>query len=118
MIHEVEGIDQIPLERIAKINKIEISIVNNILRRLIETQHIQGFLETSGTYDTLNDDLLIVGSNKIKCYIHEAEISISAPHFKCSSCFRSICSTCYATLRDQGVSSCVFCGSELEKEMD
>jgi hypothetical protein len=118
MIHEVEGIDQIPLERIAKINKIEISIVNSILRRLIETQHIQGFLETSGTYDTISDDLLIVGSNKIKCYIHEAEISISAPHFKCSSCFRSICSNCYSTLRDQGVSNCVFCGGELEKEMD
>ncbi|MHA2346384.1 MAG: hypothetical protein ACXACP_06675, partial [Candidatus Hodarchaeales archaeon] len=118
MIHEVEEIDQIPLERIAKINKIDISIVNSILRRLIETQHIQGFLDTSGTYDTTTDDFLVIRSNKIKCYFHEAEISLSDPHFKCISCFRSFCIDCHSTMSDQGVSNCVFCGGDLQQEMD
>jgi len=46
MIHEIEGEKQISLQRIAKITKLEVPMVNIILSYLIEQQLIQGFLET------------------------------------------------------------------------
>ncbi|MHA1975684.1 MAG: hypothetical protein ACW98I_02155 [Candidatus Hodarchaeales archaeon] len=115
MIHDLEGIRQIPLSRIAQINKLEIPLVNLILRNLVETQLIQGFLDTSGTYDTASDDFLILGSDKIRCYLHEGEISISAPHYQCLTCFRSVCPDCYTTMKETNMSNCMFCGGEMQQ---
>lgn len=114
MIHDIEGEKQIPLTRIAKLNHLDISLVNTILRHLVEHQLIQGFLETSGTYDTVSDDYLILGSNKINCYMHEGEISISDPHYQCTTCFRSVCPDCFNTMREKGMNSCVYCSGELK----
>ncbi|PWI47625.1 hypothetical protein CEE45_10690 [Candidatus Heimdallarchaeota archaeon B3_Heim] len=114
MIHDIEGKKQIPLTRIARVNKLEIPLVNMILRNLVEQQLIQGFLDTSGTYDTASDDYLILGSDKIRCYLHEGEISISAPHYQCLTCFRSVCPECYSTMKETNMSNCMFCGGEMQ----
>ena len=114
-IHDIEGKKQIPLVRIARINKLDIPLVNMILRHLVEQQLIQGFLDTSGTYDTASDDYLVLGSDKIRCYLHEGEISISAPHYQCLTCFRSVCPDCYTTMKETNMSTCMFCGGEMQK---
>jgi hypothetical protein len=114
MIHEIEGKKQITLERIARVNKIEIPLVNKILSYLIEKQLIQGFLETAGTYDTISDDLLVLGSNRNYCHIHEGELSISAPTYQCVTCFRIVCADCYSTMKEQGVTDCMYCGGEMQ----
>ncbi len=116
MIHEIEGEKQISLQRIAKITKLEIPLVNTILSHLIEQQLIQGFLETSGTFDTVLDDYLILGSDKITCHIHEGEISISTPHLQCIQCFRIVCADCYSSIEAGGMSNCIFCGGEMQSQ--
>jgi hypothetical protein len=113
-LHDIEGKNQIPLTRIAKLNRLDISLVNIILRRLVEQQLIQGFLETSGTYDNVEDDYLVLGSSKINCYMHEGEISISDSSYQCTTCFRSICSDCYFSMKEQGVDTCVYCGGQIQ----
>ncbi len=115
MIHDIEGEKQIPLSRIAQLNRLEIPLVNLILRALVEQQLIQGFLDTSGTYDTASDDYLILGSNNIKCYLHEGEIPIADPHYQCLTCFRSVCPDCYSTMKETNMSNCMFCGGEMHK---
>ena len=116
MIHEIEGQKQISLQRIAKVTKLDIPLVNTILSHLIEQQLIQGFLETSGTFDTVSDDYLILGSDKITCNLHEGEISISTPHFQCIQCFRIICGPCYSTTKAGGMRNCIFCSGEMHSQ--
>jgi hypothetical protein len=113
-IYDIEGKKQIPLKRIAQLNRLEISLVNEILRHLVEQQLIQGFLETSGTYDNVSDDYLILGSSKINCYMHEGEIPISDSSYQCTTCFRNICSACYSSMKKQGIDSCIYCGGEMQ----
>ena len=114
MIHEIEEEKQISLQRIAKITKLDIAMVNTILSYLIEQQLIQGFLETSGTFDTVSDDFLVLGSDKIYCHLHEGELSISAPHHQCLTCFRIVCADCYSSMEAGGMRSCISCGGEMQ----
>jgi hypothetical protein len=114
MIHEIEGEKQISLQRIAKISKLDIPMVNSIISYLIEQQLIQGFLDTSGTFDTVLDDYLILGSDKILCHLHEGDVSMSASHYQCLKCFRIVCSECYSTQEAGGMSRCIFCGGEMQ----
>ncbi|MHA1444300.1 MAG: hypothetical protein ACTSR4_06070 [Candidatus Hodarchaeales archaeon] len=113
-IHEIEEEKQISLQRIAKITKLDVSMVNTILSYLIEQQLIQGFLETSGTFDTVSDDFLVLGSDKIYCHLHEGELSISAPHHQCLTCFRIVCADCYSSMEAGGMKSCISCGGEMQ----
>ena len=117
MIHEIEGEKQISLQRIAKIAKLEVPLVNKILSYLIEQQLIQGFLETAGTFDTVLDDYLILGSDKIYCHLHEGEMSISAPHHQCLTCFRIVCADCYSSIEAGGMKNCIFCGGEMQSQI-
>ena len=114
MIHEIEGEKHISLQRIAKITKLDVPMVNTILSYLIEQQLIQGFLETSGTFDTVLDDYLVLGSDKIYCHLHEGEMSISAPHHQCLTCFRIVCADCYKTQEAGGMRNCIFCDGEMQ----
>lgn len=116
-LFEVEDNSQIPIQRIAKIAKLDISLTHEIIGRLIGQQTINGFIETSGTYDTVTDDILILGSDKFYCEIHdEAHIDplkLTDAHYQCSNCFRTVCDKCNAEMKEQGMTNCLFCGSEM-----
>ena len=116
-LFEVEDNSQIPIQRIAKIAKLDISLTHEIIGRLIGQQTINGFIETSGTYDTVTDDILILGSDKFYCEIHdEAHIDplkLTDAHYQCSNCFRTVCDKCNTEMKEQGMTKCLFCGSEM-----
>ena len=84
---------------------------------MIENQTIQGFLDTSGTFDTVDDDYLILGTDKIHCAIHDGELSISAPYYQCLKCFRIVCADCYSTQEAGGMRNCIFCGGEMQSAL-
>lgn len=109
-LYEVEENPHIPIQRIAKIANLDIDLTHEIIRRLISHQSIQGFIETGGTYDTLVDDVLVLGSDKFHCEIHDENLLISQAHYQCSNCFRSICKKCYFEMKEQGMANCLFCG--------
>lgn len=115
-LFEIEDNNQIPIQRVAKVARLDINLTHEILRRLIGQQTINGFIETSGTYDTVADDILILGSDKFYCEIHdEAHIDplkLTEAHYQCSSCFRTLCDKCNTEMKEQGMTNCLFCGSE------
>lgn len=112
-LYEIEDNSQIPIKRIATIAKLEIGLIHEIISRLISRQSIQGFIETGGTYDTLDDDVLILGSDKYHCEIHNEDLPVTQAHYQCSNCFRGICEKCYHEMKDQGMVNCLFCGGNM-----
>ena len=109
-IYEIEENHQIPIKRIATIAKLKIGLTHEIVSRLISRQSIQGFVESGGTYDTIADDVLILGSDKYHCDVHDEDLPVSHAHYQCSNCFRAICEKCYTEMKEQGMSNCLFCG--------
>ncbi len=116
-LYEVEESNQIAILRIAKIAKLEIELTHEIVRRLIGQQSINGFIETAGTYETIDDDMLILGSDKFYCEIHDEArvdpLKIINSHYQCTNCFRTVCESCRDEMREQGMSNCLFCQNEL-----
>ncbi|MFX0014325.1 MAG: hypothetical protein ACFFB2_08310 [Promethearchaeota archaeon] len=112
-LYEVEENSQIPIQRIAKIANLEVGLTHEIISRLISRQSLQGFIETGGTYDTIDDDVLIIGSDKYHCEVHNEDLSFSLAHYQCSNCFRGICVNCYNEMKEQGVKNCLFCGGNM-----
>ncbi|UCG02977.1 MAG: hypothetical protein JSW11_03115 [Candidatus Heimdallarchaeota archaeon] len=112
-LYEIEERSQIPVKRIAIIAKLEINLTHEIISRLISQQSLQGFIETSGTYDTIDDDVLILGSDKYHCEIHNEDLPVSKAHYQCTNCFRAVCENCYSEMKDQGMANCLFCGSSM-----
>ncbi len=116
-VFEVEEIDNIPLKRISKVTNLEISLVYKILIRLISNQAINGFIEPAGTFNNIFDDVLVLGSDKYHCEMHDEEHidpqPISSSHYQCGSCFRAICEPCANEMKVQGMNSCLFCNGNL-----
>ncbi|WP_455464964.1 hypothetical protein [Candidatus Hodarchaeum mangrovi] len=116
-IYLIEECNAIPLYRIAKLVNLDLRFTHEIITRLISQQTINGFIETEGTYDSIEDDVLVLGSSNFYCEIHDEShkepIPISSEHFQCSGCFRTVCTSCFSTMKNQGVISCLFCDSNL-----
>ncbi len=112
-LYEVEDNSQIPITRIATIAKLKMNLTHEIISRLISHQSLQGFIEAGGTYDTIDDDVLILGSDKYHCEIHNEDLPVSQAHYQCTNCFRATCETCYTEMRDQGMANCLFCGGNM-----
>ncbi len=116
-LYEIEDTNQIPIQRIASIAKLEIALTHEITKRLIGQQTINGFIEAAGTYDTIIDDVLILGSDKFYCEIHDEPhvdpLKITKVHFQCSNCFRTVCDKCHLEMKGQGMINCLFCGSKM-----
>ena len=83
---------------------------------MIRNQTINGFIETEGTYKDIDDDILVLGSDKYFCEMHDEEHSdpqpISSSHYQCSACFRAMCELCVNEMKQQGMNSCLFCNGE------
>ncbi|MFX1283980.1 MAG: hypothetical protein ACFFB5_10010 [Promethearchaeota archaeon] len=109
-LYEVEESSQIPIQRIAKISRLEVGLTHEIISRLISRQSLQGFIETGGTYDTVDDDVLVLGSDKYHCEIHDEDSPVSHAHYQCNNCFRAICEKGYLQMKEQGMTTCLFCG--------
>ncbi|MHA2248444.1 MAG: hypothetical protein ACXADY_26080 [Candidatus Hodarchaeales archaeon] len=116
-LYEVEESNQIAILRIAKIAKLEIELAHEIIRRLIGQQTINGFIESAGTYETISDDILTLGSDKFYCEIHDEAhvdpLKITNSHFQCTYCFRAVCDKCHKEMKEQGMNQCLFCGNEM-----
>ncbi|UCE12676.1 MAG: hypothetical protein JSV04_10840, partial [Candidatus Heimdallarchaeota archaeon] len=101
-LYEVEEKSQIPIQRIAKVSNLDFSLTHEIIKRLISQQSLQGFIESGGTYDVIEDDVLILGSDKYHCEIHDEDLPVSTEHYQCSNCFRGVCKKCYSEMVEQG----------------
>jgi len=112
-LYEIEDTNQIPIKRIAAIANLEINLTHEIISRLISRQSLQGFIETDGTYDTIDDDALILGSDKYHCEVHNEDLSVSQAHYQCTNCFRGICEKCYNEIMEHGMTNCLFCGGSV-----
>ena len=116
-LYEIEDTNQIPIQRIASIAKLDITLTHEITKRLIGQQTINGFIEAAGTYDTIVDDVLILGSDKFFCEIHDEShvdpLKITNAHYQCSNCFRNVCEKCHLEMKEQGMLNCLFCGSKM-----
>lgn len=112
-LYEIEEKNQIPIRRIAKVANLELSLTHEIIKRLISQQSLQGFIESGGTYDVIEDDILILGSDKYHCEIHDEDLQVSTEHYQCSNCFRGVCKKCYSEMVEQGMSTCLFCGENM-----
>jgi hypothetical protein len=108
-LYEIEEKNQIAIQRIAKVANLEVELTHEIIGVLISRQSLQGFIETGGTYDTIADDVLILGSDKYHCEIHDEDLPVSQAHYQCSNCFRAICNKCYTEMKEQGMAKCLFC---------
>jgi len=114
VLYDIEDTSEIPLKRIASLTSLELKLIHEIISRLISQQSINGFIETGGTYDSIEDDKLILGKAMVfHCEIHDVEIPVSNAHYQCTSCFRAICVDCYATMKHQGIEGCLFCEGKL-----
>ncbi|MHA2225415.1 MAG: hypothetical protein ACXAC8_09435 [Candidatus Hodarchaeales archaeon] len=112
-LYEVEETNHITIQRIARIANLDIELTHEIVSRLISQQSLQGFIETGGTYDTLTDDVLVLGSDKYHCEVHDANLPVSQSHYQCSICFRAVCEKCFIEMKGQGMSKCLYCGGEM-----
>ncbi|MHA1973441.1 MAG: hypothetical protein ACTSW1_10635 [Candidatus Hodarchaeales archaeon] len=116
-VYQIEKTNEIPIARIARLARLDIELTHEIVSRLIARQSINGFIETSKTYDTIEDDVLILGSDTFFCEIHDEShtdpIDVTKPHYQCSNCFRSVCASCFDEMKSQGMYDCLFCGSKL-----
>ncbi len=109
-LYEIEECNQILIERIANIAlKGDVALTHEIVSRLIGKQSLQGFIETGGTYDTIADDVLVLGSDKYHCEIHDEDLPVSQAHYQCNNCFRAVCEKCYSEMKAQGMANCLYC---------
>ena len=100
-LYEIEVSNHMSIKRIANIAlKGDIALTHKIVSRLIRNQAIQGFIEAGGTYDTIDDDVLILGSDKYHCEIHDEDLPVSQAHHQCSNCFRAVCEKCYTEMKE------------------
>ncbi|UCE14033.1 MAG: hypothetical protein JSV04_02370 [Candidatus Heimdallarchaeota archaeon] len=111
-LNQIYGKVGIPIIEIQKKVNNKSTLVSDVLKEMIASHVIKGYIDHRQTLDDHADDLLFLESDPTyECGMCKTTQALKDPYFQCANCERYICPACHSDMRQVGLVQCPYCSS-------